>query len=159
LVPHRSLTLPFEPFRFWLRIRGDIRKRKTTPRLGDSPTRRVGESAFECLKENSASGSVGDFPTRRVRVSSPTLWCQPLAGSPAVSCLKNVLNFLMYRRLYLCKNYFLSSVSFLLGYCHLYNVLSTIITFTYNNRIVIVIYIHYLFTFAGQCRQKAVSRC
>ncbi len=24
LVPHRSLTLPFEPFRFWLRIR-DIR--------------------------------------------------------------------------------------------------------------------------------------
>ncbi len=28
---HRSLTLPFEPFRFWLRIRGDIRNRKTTP--------------------------------------------------------------------------------------------------------------------------------
>ncbi len=25
LVPQRSLTLPFEPFRFWLRIRGDIR--------------------------------------------------------------------------------------------------------------------------------------
>ncbi len=25
LVPHRSITLPFEPFRFWLRIRGDIR--------------------------------------------------------------------------------------------------------------------------------------
>ncbi len=24
LVPHRSLTLPFEPFRFWLRIRRDI---------------------------------------------------------------------------------------------------------------------------------------
>jgi hypothetical protein len=24
LVLHRSLTLPFEPFRFWLRIRGDI---------------------------------------------------------------------------------------------------------------------------------------
>ena len=33
LGPHRSLTLPFEPFRFWLRIRGDIRNRKTTPRL------------------------------------------------------------------------------------------------------------------------------
>ncbi len=30
LVLHRSLTLPFEPFRFWLRIRGDIRNRKTT---------------------------------------------------------------------------------------------------------------------------------
>jgi hypothetical protein len=38
LVPHRSLTLPFEPFRFWLRIRGDIRNRK---RLPDS-SRRVG---------------------------------------------------------------------------------------------------------------------
>jgi hypothetical protein len=30
LGPHRSHTLPFEPFRFWLRIRGDIRNRKTT---------------------------------------------------------------------------------------------------------------------------------
>ncbi len=32
-VPLESLTLPFEPFRFSLRIRGDIRNRKTTPRL------------------------------------------------------------------------------------------------------------------------------
>ncbi len=31
-----------------------------------SPTRGVGESAFECLKENSASQRVGDSPTRRV---------------------------------------------------------------------------------------------
>ncbi len=53
LVPHRSLTLPFKLFRFWLQIRGDIRNRKTTPRLGDSPTRvewlvtlRLGESAL-----------------------------------------------------------------------------------------------------------------
>ncbi len=57
LVPHRPLTLRFEPFRFWLRICGDIRNQKTTLRLGesgvdDSPTRRIGESAFECLKEN-----------------------------------------------------------------------------------------------------------
>jgi hypothetical protein len=60
--------LPFEPFRFWLLIRGDIHNRKRTPRLGesgsrrlsdlaspgvdDSPIRRVGESAIECLKEN-----------------------------------------------------------------------------------------------------------
>jgi hypothetical protein len=36
LGPHRSLTVPFEPFRFWLRIRGDIRNRKLTPRIGDS---------------------------------------------------------------------------------------------------------------------------
>jgi hypothetical protein len=43
LVPHRSLILPFEPFRFWLRIRRDICNGKT----------------FECLKENSASRRVG----------------------------------------------------------------------------------------------------
>jgi hypothetical protein len=39
-VRHRSLTLHFEPFRFWLRIRGDIRNRKKN----DSPTRRIVES-------------------------------------------------------------------------------------------------------------------
>jgi hypothetical protein len=58
LVPHRSLTLPFEPFRFWLRIRGDIRNRKTTPRLT--------ESAFECLNENSASRRLPDSASREV---------------------------------------------------------------------------------------------
>ncbi len=35
----RSLTLYFEPFRFWFRIRGDIRIRKTTPRIGESGSR------------------------------------------------------------------------------------------------------------------------
>ncbi len=35
-VRHWSLTLRFEPFRFWLRIRGDIRNQKTTPRLAES---------------------------------------------------------------------------------------------------------------------------
>ena len=50
LAPHRSLKLPFKPFRFWLRIRGGIPNRKTTPRLG--------ESAFGCLKENSLSRGV-----------------------------------------------------------------------------------------------------
>jgi hypothetical protein len=34
-VPHESLTLPFEPFRIRLRIRGDIHNRKTTLRLPD----------------------------------------------------------------------------------------------------------------------------
>ena len=32
----------------------------------DSLTQHVGELAFECLKEKSASWSVGDSPTRRV---------------------------------------------------------------------------------------------
>jgi hypothetical protein len=36
---HRSLTLPFEPFRFWLRIRRDIHNRKTTHRLAESGSR------------------------------------------------------------------------------------------------------------------------
>jgi hypothetical protein len=53
LIPHRSLTLPFEPFRFLLQIRGDMGNQKTTPQLT-----RVGESAFECLKENSVSRGV-----------------------------------------------------------------------------------------------------
>jgi hypothetical protein len=60
-----SHTLAFELFRFWLRIRGDIRK--LTPHIGesgsrrlpasasrgvaDSPYRRIGESAIELLKE------------------------------------------------------------------------------------------------------------
>jgi hypothetical protein len=55
-----SLTLPFQSFRFWLRIHGNIRNLKTTPRLGESATLqlaesttlRLAESAFECLKEN-----------------------------------------------------------------------------------------------------------
>jgi hypothetical protein len=46
LGPHRSLTLSFEPFRFWLRIRGDIRNRKYSPtrQVGESATLRLGES-------------------------------------------------------------------------------------------------------------------
>ncbi len=79
---HRSLTLHFEPFRFWLRTRGDIRNRQTTTRLGESgsrqfsnsaswgvaasPTRRVGESAIEC---SSVSWGVVDSPTRQVKES------------------------------------------------------------------------------------------
>jgi hypothetical protein len=44
-VPHESLTLTFEPFRFCLRIRGNIRDPKTTPRLGES-TRCSGVALF-----------------------------------------------------------------------------------------------------------------
>jgi hypothetical protein len=45
-VPHKSLTLPFKPFRFWLRIRGDIRIRKTTSRY-----HRYGESPTPCITD------------------------------------------------------------------------------------------------------------
>jgi hypothetical protein len=38
-VRPRFLTLQFEPFLFGLRIRGDIRNRKTTPRLAESGSR------------------------------------------------------------------------------------------------------------------------
>ncbi len=57
LVPHRTLTLPFEPFRFWLRIHGNIRNRKMTPRLGESGSGRLSDSV---------SRGVGDSPTRQV---------------------------------------------------------------------------------------------
>jgi hypothetical protein len=36
LVWHRYLTLPFKPFRFRLRIRGDTCILKSTPRLNES---------------------------------------------------------------------------------------------------------------------------
>ncbi len=53
LAPHESLTLPFGPFRFWLRIHVDIRIRKTTPRY-----HRYGESAIEFFKRKlSVSGT------------------------------------------------------------------------------------------------------
>ncbi len=78
LGPQRSLTLPFEPFRFWLRIRGDIRNRKTTPRLSESGSRRLPDSA---------SRGVADSPTQRVGEStddSPTR----RVGELAFKCLK-----------------------------------------------------------------------
>ncbi len=56
-VRHRSLTLRFAPFRFWLRIRGDIRNGKTTLRFGESGSRRFSDSA---------SREVADSPTWQV---------------------------------------------------------------------------------------------
>ncbi len=74
LVRHRSLTLHFEPFRFWLQILRDIRNQKTTPRLGESPTLRLGESGSHWLSDLSSRG-VTDSPTCRV-------------GESAIECLK-----------------------------------------------------------------------
>ncbi len=65
LGPHRSLTLSFELFRFWLRIRGDIFKRKMTPRYGESVSRRLSDSASRGVAV-SPTRRVADSPTRRV---------------------------------------------------------------------------------------------
>ncbi len=51
-VWHRSLTLHFEPFRFWLRILGDILIRKTTTRLSDSTIRGVDNSPHHWYTES-----------------------------------------------------------------------------------------------------------
>ncbi len=66
MVPHRSLTLPFEPVRFWLRIRGDIRNRKTTPRLGESTILRLGESGSRLLNVKKKTQRVGESWTPRL---------------------------------------------------------------------------------------------
>ncbi len=58
LVPHRYLTLLFEPFRFWLHICGDIHNRKTTPRLAESGSRQLSGLASRGV-DDSASRRVG----------------------------------------------------------------------------------------------------
>ncbi len=71
LVPHESLTLPFDPFRFWPRIRGDIHIRKTTPhyhRYTESATPRITGTESRLLnfwKENSLYRWYGDSSTPR----------------------------------------------------------------------------------------------
>ncbi len=76
LVPHESFTLPFEPFRFWLRICGDIHIRKTTPRYHrywESPTPHIVESESRLLRvspkrkvDDSANHWVGEWTTPRI---------------------------------------------------------------------------------------------
>jgi hypothetical protein len=88
LVPHESLTLPFEPFRFWLRMRGDIRiqkplpaithteslllnffKRKlsvsSTPRTSDTVSHRLPVSLSQRVA-NSANHRYGESTTPRI---------------------------------------------------------------------------------------------
>ena len=72
LGPHRSLTLPFEPFRFWLRIRGDSRNRKTTPRLSKSGSRRLSDSVSRGVAD-SPTRLVGELTTHRLAESGSRL--------------------------------------------------------------------------------------
>ncbi len=60
LGPHRSRTLSFEPFRFWLRIRGDIRNRKTTPRLAESGSRRLSDLASRGVTDSLTGSRHGE---------------------------------------------------------------------------------------------------
>jgi hypothetical protein len=55
-VMHRSLTLHFEPFRFWIWILADICIQKTTPWLKDMGSRWLSVSTIR---------GVGDSPTQR----------------------------------------------------------------------------------------------
>jgi hypothetical protein len=51
-VWHKSFTVHFEPFQFWLQIRGDIRNRKTTPRLDESTRMPIDTSFFKPLNKS-----------------------------------------------------------------------------------------------------------
>ncbi len=91
LGPHWSLTLPFEPFCFWLRIRRDIRNRKTTPRLAESGSRH-GESGSRY--SNFLKFSV-DFPDFK-RLNQPfkrSIWQKRSQGC-------NVLSPLIYLKVW-----------------------------------------------------------
>ncbi len=72
LGPHRSLTLPFKPFRFWLWIQGDIGNRKTTPRLGELVSRRLSDSASRGVV-GSLTRRVGESTTHRLAESGNRL--------------------------------------------------------------------------------------
>jgi hypothetical protein len=103
LGPHRSLSLPFEPFRFWLQIRGDIRNRKTTPRLGELSTPPLAKSESQRLPD-SANRGVAISPTRRVGESStPRLGesgsCHGESGSRYSNFLKFSIDFPDFKRL------------------------------------------------------------
>ncbi len=87
LVPHESLTLSFGPFRFWLRIRGDILIWKTTPRYhryGESRTPRIVESGSQRLPA-SLICRVSNSPHHRY-------------GESAIEFFKRKLSVLMIRR-------------------------------------------------------------
>jgi hypothetical protein len=108
LVPHESLILPFEPFRFLLRIRGDIRIQKPLPAITDTGSRRLhvsvirrvadslhhrsGESPTPCITETrsrrlpaSLIRGVGDSPHHRY-------------GESAIEFFKRKFSVAMIRR-------------------------------------------------------------
>ncbi len=81
-VRHRSLTLHFEPFRFWLPICRDIRNPKTTPQVRESTRLPIDTIFFKPL--NRQSCRLPDLPSRgvvfRLRIS-PQIQSQNRNGS------------------------------------------------------------------------------
>ncbi len=92
IVRHRSLTLHFEPFRFWLRILGDILIRKRTPRLNDTV---VGDSLYQRYAE-SATLRLNDMGSRRLSASL----IRGVDDSPHHRYRELVLNFFKEDSLY-----------------------------------------------------------
>ncbi len=64
-VRHRSPTLHFGPFRFWLRILRDICIKKTTPRLSDTGSRRLSHSTIGGV-DNSPHHRYAESTTPRI---------------------------------------------------------------------------------------------
>ncbi len=90
LVPHRSLTLPFEPFQFWLRIRHwfikSLKKLVSIGNLVDSPTRRSGSRfSITNISENSKLKSER-LETYSVRDLCRTGLCKNPRKSASLPC-------------------------------------------------------------------------
>ncbi len=98
LVPHESLTQPFERFRFWLRIRGDIHIQKNDSPL--SPIRGVADSAYQWYGE-SPTPRITDTWSRQLPASLIRGVCDSLHhryGESAFKFFKRKLSVSMIRR-------------------------------------------------------------
>ncbi len=87
-VPLQSLAVPYEPFRFWLRIRGDIRIWKTTPsyQLRVLVIRGVADSPYQWYAE-SLTPRIVDTGSRLLnflKENSPYRW-QRESSTPRIS--------------------------------------------------------------------------
>ncbi len=87
-VWHRSLTLHFKPFQFWLQILGDIRNWKTNLWLSESGNHRLSNSASLGVPilwfHESGSRRFSDSASQGI-ADSP-IW---LFGVSAIECLKD----------------------------------------------------------------------
>jgi len=109
---HRSLTLPFEPFRFWLQIRGDIHNQNLTPWLSESGnrwlpvlvSRGVTESPYQWVANslhqwvtNSLHQWVRESPTSRIGESGSRQLPVLVSGGVGNQIIKRKLPVLVNR--------------------------------------------------------------